>query len=90
MKLFQYFKDKKKAKEIEELSKKFPLWNYGVRKYGYPCWEAYVLHMRLFTVQEIELIHEVILRKGREKYGSEPLFWSPEDWQNHIVIENGY
>ena len=62
--MFQYFKAKKKAKEIEKLSKKFPLWNYGVRKYGYPCWESYVLHMRLFTAQEIELIHEVILRQG--------------------------
>ena len=62
--MFQYFKAKKKAKEIEKLSKKFPLWNYGVRKYGYPCWESYVLHMRLFTAQEIKLIHEVILKKG--------------------------
>lgn len=85
MKLFEYFKDKKKVKEIEKLGKKFPLWNYGVRKYGYPCWESYVLHMRLFTAQEIELIHEVILRKGCEQYVSEPLFWSAEDWQNHLV-----
>lgn len=89
MKLFQFLKNKRKAKEIDKLILQTPYLNKVCRKYGYPDWQTAAIALRTHTPEEIKAINTSIILRGREKNGCKPLFWTAEDWQNHITGENG-
>lgn len=89
MKLIENLKFRKAVKEFNKAKVLFPLWNYKARKEGFACWEDYMVYHGALTSEQVEQIHQFELREGRLKYGCEPLFWTAEDWQDHLACQNG-
>ena len=85
MKLIENIKFRAKIKEYNKIKVQFPLWNYKAHQEGFACWEDYAVFYKILTPQQVEELHTFEITEGRCKYGCEPLFWTAEDWQNHIA-----